>query len=182
MYYDLDIDVEYLRSMFDYEKETGLFFRKVVNHNRFKVGEVAGCLNNRGYVSITIDHKAYLAHRLAWLYCHGVPPKGFIDHINGLKDDNRIDNLRDVTQSLNMSNRKKHENNVSGYSGVRLVYENKKGGKTWMSLIKKDKQKYYLGTFKTEIEAYEAYLRKVVELYGEKLPYRLKQDCIKYLK
>ncbi|MDA6380520.1 HNH endonuclease signature motif containing protein [Escherichia coli] len=67
---------------------------------------------------IMINGKAYPAHRLAWLIVYGTMPDGFIDHINRVRTDNRISNLRLVTHSENMQNRKIQKNNKSGYRGV----------------------------------------------------------------
>ena len=77
-----------LKELLRYEYETGLFI---------KVGQIAGCLCKDGYVTIGVNSHNYKAHRLAWVMVYGDYPDGeqpFIDHINGKRGDNRIENLR----------------------------------------------------------------------------------------
>ena len=114
-----DLTAERLRELLDYDQETGVFTRKVKLCNRVKVGDVAGYLNRKGYICIRVDGRTHKAHRLAWLYVHGVWPQSGIDHINGIKDDNRIINLREATHSDNQQNlRKPHADNKIGLLGV----------------------------------------------------------------
>lgn len=88
-----------------YDKETGAFTWKVPKQGR-KMGVVIGSKTTHGYVAIRIGKKVYLAHRLAWIYCHGEIPKNMvIDHINGVRDDNKISNLRPCSHFENMQNR-----------------------------------------------------------------------------
>jgi hypothetical protein len=93
-----------LKKYLNYDPETGVFKRKI-NSGKAKIGDVAGGINGSGYICIRINSVKYRAHRLAWLYVHGKFPDNQIDHINRVKNDNRIDNLRDVTQSVNARNR-----------------------------------------------------------------------------
>lgn len=88
----------------------------------------AGGFRTDGYIVITIDCKQYKAHRLAWLYMYGTWPKNHIDHLNGVRNDNRIENLRDADDQINMENRTRaNKNNKS--TGVQNVYLNKETGK-----------------------------------------------------
>jgi len=94
----------------EYDPETGVFIWKPrttddKSWNTKFAGEVAGSINNHGYRRIGIDGKIYMAARLAWLYVHGEWPKNEIDHINRVRDDNRMVNLRDVTSTENSNNR-----------------------------------------------------------------------------
>lgn len=95
-----------LRELLHYDPDTGVFTNIKPRH-RVKVGDIAGSNSGKGYLQIQIDQKRYSAHRLAWLYTYGRFPEEFIDHINGNPSDNRIVNLREVTQRENLQNRKK---------------------------------------------------------------------------
>ena len=83
-----------LRELLQYDPETGVFTRLVKTSNGIKVGDVAGTADARGYILIRVDGWLHLAHRLAWLHMTCEWPKGMIDHINGVRDDNRWSNLR----------------------------------------------------------------------------------------
>ena len=97
-----------------YDKDTGVFLWVGGVRN----GRVAGSLDEYGYIRISIKRKKYRAHRLAWLYCYGRFPEFEIDHINRIKTDNRICNLRDVSSSKNSENTKIRSDNKSGVKGV----------------------------------------------------------------
>ncbi len=86
-----------------------------------------------------------------------------IDHINGIRHDNRYVNLRINNLSGNAHNRLKNENATSKYSGV--SYDSSRG--KWLVQIGKDHKKYFIGRYETEIEAAKAYNMKAFELYGE---------------
>lgn len=104
-----------------------------------------------GYRVIRIDDALYLAHRLAWFYVTGNWPANQIDHINGVRDDNRFSNLREATNLQNAHNRK-YNRNKSGFQGVRK--ENSK----WLAEIKINYKAVRLGLFNTPEEAHCAYL------------------------
>jgi hypothetical protein len=108
-------------------------------------------------VYFTVDWRKHLAHRLAWLYVHGVWPTHQIDHINGDHSDNRIANLRDVPPRLNKENlRKAQRNNRVGVLGVRALIG---GAPRWTAGICVDGERRYLGTFYSLDEAQAAYLK-----------------------
>ena len=110
---------EYLKSLFNYNPDTGLFSRLIARNYKHKVGEIAGTISSKGYIHIGIDKKYYKGHRLAWLYVYGVLPKNQIDHINGIKTDNRLCNLREVTNSQNCQN--KSEFNSKSKVGIKGI-------------------------------------------------------------
>ena len=107
-----------LKNFLHYDPETGVFKWKIASARCIKIGDVAGTINNNGYIHIRIRQKPYMAHRLAWLYTYGKFPENHMDHINGLRNDNRIINLRAVTQAENNRNNSVYKNNISGYIGV----------------------------------------------------------------
>lgn len=108
---------EYLKSILDYDFDTGVFTWKVNKAQRTKIGDVAGWSYN-GYREIEINNKKYKAHRLAWLYVHGEMPKNLIDHIDGDRSNNKISNLREATYQENSENYKTPKTNKSGVKNV----------------------------------------------------------------
>lgn len=94
-----------------------------------------------------------MAHRLAWQYATGDVPAADIDHINGVKNDNRLANLRPATRAQNMQNqRRARSDNATGILGVGCVRGR------WKSQIQSDGIRMHLGTFDTAEHARSAYL------------------------
>lgn len=155
-----EITQEIVRELFEY-KNGKLFWK--IRRSGIKLGDRAGHLRSDGYRRTQINGKHYYEHRLIWLYHKGFLPK-YLDHINRIRDDNQIDNLREATNAQNMMNmKKKKENSTSKYKGVSLFKPNNK----WTSQIMKDGETIYLGRFNTEEEAALSYNKKAVELFGE---------------
>lgn len=140
-----------------YNKQFGIFvWRKP--RKGIVVGSIAGTINPRGYVNLVINRVSYLAHRLAWFYVNGEWPVHNIDHINHRKADNRIINLRDVTQSENLRNR-------SGSSGGVIGVTWDKSKSSWSARIIGNGKHCFLGRFKDKDGAIKA--RKAAEVrYG----------------
>lgn len=150
------IDVDTLRSVLDYNPGTGVFKWKVRSSARTYPGDVAGGLEKEGYRQLTFKRRIYFEHRLAWLYVYGEWPKNKTDHINGDKADNRISNLRDVTQSQNMQNQKRAmRNNSLGFLGVRRTKRPDKFAAT-ISINGKQRR---LGWFDSPELAHEVYMQ-----------------------
>jgi hypothetical protein len=141
-----------LKEQLNYNPESGLFTWKVANSKRVKIGETAGTITDKGYIRITLNKKGYKAHRLAWLFIKGEMPSGDIDHINGIKADNCICNLRLCSRVENMQNIGKTQKNTSGYKGAFLTKDNR-----WISQAKLNGTVHYLGSFDTPEEASFAY-------------------------
>ena len=152
-----ELTAEYLRSVLHYDQETGIFTRKVSTARNVKAGDVAGCQNGRGYLQIRVCSRKHLAHRLAWLHTHGVWPKDQIDHINRIRTDNRLANLREVTHKQNGQNASKRSDNKSGHPGVSWKKQNSK----WQVKIMHNRKDIHLGYFATIEEALSA--RKAAE-------------------
>lgn len=95
-----------------------LYWKKVDHLNKqYLVGQEAGSIHKTGYRHVTWQGKIHKVHRLIFLLEHGYLPKE-IDHINGNRQDNRLENLREVTRSQNQFNKSMCKNNTSGSRGV----------------------------------------------------------------
>lgn len=105
---------EYLHTLFDY-KDGNLYWKKA--RSKINVGEKTGSLNINGYLTTKIDQKDYRTHRLIFMWHYGYFPVQ-VDHINNIKTDNRIENLRPAKNGQNMQNKKIQKNNTSGFKGV----------------------------------------------------------------
>lgn len=152
--------IKELKKELDYDFKSGVFTWKNDKTTRVKAGDIAGTLKN-GYIRIRVGKKAYYAHRLAWLYVYGYVPKEHIDHINHNRADNRIKNLRVVSNNENHKNMKQYKNNSSGYVGVYWI----KSAKRWRARINVDGNYINLGNFASFSDAVDA--RKNAEvLYG----------------
>ena len=110
---------EELKLLLDYDPNSGLFYWKNNQSKKCRKGTVAGSLNPSGYIKITINRISFYAHRLAWLFYYGYLPEKSIDHIDRNRSNNRIDNLREVSQSCNTRNTGNFSHNSSGVKGVR---------------------------------------------------------------
>ena len=148
---------EVLKELLDYDAQTGVFkWKKRVG--RGIAGAVAGRISTSktapGYVQIMVSKKLYQAHRLAWLYVNGSLPDEQIDHINGIRSDNRIENLRVVSGSLNSQNqRRARKDNKTGFLGVSLHRSR------FQACIRKDRKIFHLGYFDSAEEAHDAYVK-----------------------
>jgi hypothetical protein len=140
-----------LLSKFIYEPDTGVLYRKM----QTCIKQQPLSISSNGYARVGFDGKRYGAHRICWAMAHGYWPTLDIDHINGIRTDNRLCNLRHVDRSTNLENiRAAKSNNKS--SGILGVYVAKNGVITSRIMVKgKDT---YLGTFKSIEEAKVAYV------------------------
>lgn len=146
--------------LFKYKE--GKLFRKVALCNKVKVGDRAGWIDGSGYRLVRVRGKIYGEHRVIFMMHHGYLPSK-VDHINGNKEDNRIENLRGCTNSQNCQNSGLRTNNTSGYKGV-----------TWHKRLNKFQgavmyqgKSYHAGSFDTAEEA-DRQTRKLREsLHGE---------------
>ena len=144
-----------LKATLDYDPATGVFAWKISPVSFIRAGQVAGYIRADGYVLIARKRKPYFAHRLAWLYMTGEWPKHNIDHINGNQSDNRFENLRDVTQSMNIQNQRKARGE-SGFLGVSRyagLLEN------WVANISVNGKNVPLGVFDSPEKAHQEYLK-----------------------
>ena len=155
-----DLTAERLRELLHYDPETGIF-TWLVHRPPIKAGAIAGGFVH-SYLRIRISGRAYGSHRLAWLYMTGEWPEEDIDHINGVKHDNRIKNLRNVSRLMNTQNqRRAQSHNTSGLLGVSRVESRNK----WVATIKFAGKKRHIGYFRTPQEAHDAYIAAKRQLH-----------------
>lgn len=167
--------IDYVKSRLSYDPETGgISWASVDPRSGNKVGDKAGTiLKVRGglkYLSVRLQRVPYLGHRLAWAIHYGVWPSGQIDHANGNGLDNRIENLRDVSASVNHRNSKIPSDNKSEVIGV---YKHAKTGK-WAATIRVDGKSLWIGYYERIEEAAAA--RKAAE---EKFGFHLNHGLTK---
>lgn len=148
------IDAATVRAILDYDPITGAFTWRKGSRNKVKAGMPAGyVLKSSGSLHIGIDRVKYAAHRLAWLHFYGEWPKGLIDHINGVRLDNSIANLRAVDDAINVQNqRRPQKRNTTGFLGV-----TRSQGK-YQAQLTANRKSFYIGLFDTPEEAHQAYL------------------------
>lgn len=158
-----DMGVDLLRERLLYDPSTGLFTWRVTAGSRRALGDAAGTVDSRGYLVIRVGGKQRSAHRLAWLYVHGVWPDFHIDHIDGNKLNNRIANLRDVSVSVNLQNQKRpRSNSSSGLLGVSLCRQTGK----WLAGIGINGRRKALGRFDSPEQAHAVYLEAKRRLHA----------------
>ena len=157
-----DLTATRLRELLSYDENSGVFIWRV-SAGRVKSGSVAGSGSN-GYSRVHINGFDHWAHRLAWLYVHGDWPIQQIDHINGIRSDNRIDNLRDVSHSWNQQNQRRpqSDNKTSYFLGVSWSSKSRK----WNASITLNGIQKNIGLFDSEIDAHDAYKAQKRILHG----------------
>lgn len=113
---------ELLNELFEYKN--GILYSKVDRYKTaIKKGNVVGSISNQGYLRTCINYKSYKLHRLIFMMFYGYMPVE-IDHVNGNKTDNRIENLREVSHSQNEWNKSKTVRNTTGIKNI--TFENGK--------------------------------------------------------
>jgi hypothetical protein len=146
-----------LKEVLKYEPDTGNFFWLDKPH--VPKNTPAGCHDKKGYMRIFVDGREYRAGRLAFLYMYGRFPYPCVDHINGIRDDDRIENLREVTNRQNLQNKAVHR-------AGRLPGAQKDRGGKWRSECWNGSNRRFLGIFATEQEAHKAYMAACKEAEG----------------
>ena len=151
-----------IKEYLSYDPLTGHFTWIFSKYNPYLINTLAGSLHGRGYIYIEYKGKQYKAHRLAWYFTYGYMPDMQIDHINEVKTDNRICNLRLADNSQNQQNISSiRVDNKSGYTGVSWH----KGQKKWLARIRIKGVEKHLGYYDTPEEAHEVYLCAKRELH-----------------
>ena len=145
-----------LKDYLNYDPDTGIFTWTASTSKRIRVGDIAGTKTVDGYVCIQFQSLLYRAHRLAWFFGTGVDPAGLsIDHINRIRDDNRLENLRLATHAQNCQNK-----SCKGW------FFDKQSQK-YKARIQANGKVYHLGFFPTPELAGQAYRDASKRLHGE---------------
>jgi len=164
----LDKSIEgVIKAWFDYNPETGeISWKEWVSPDWYKLkGAYNNYMNDRAGTTVTFGKKSsghlytgagginrIYAHRIAWVISQGSLPIHYIDHIDGNPENNKIENLRDVTHKINHRNRKMRPDNTSGYTGVTL---DKRLGK-WRANVHINGRYKYLGCYEKIEDAVDA--------------------------
>ncbi|HGL4259607.1 HNH endonuclease [Burkholderia vietnamiensis] len=153
-----------LHQVLSYDPVAGSFVWLESTSNRAPAGAIAGTMQPNGYLRITIDGVRMYAHRLAWFYVYGKWPSGDIDHIDGVRTNNAINNLRDVPRGVNMQNqrRARSNNRTSGLLGVTWHARRHR----WSAQIQVDGKRKGIGYFDDAETAHQAYLAAKRKLHA----------------
>jgi hypothetical protein len=154
-----------LKEFLHYDPLTGVFTR-LASRKISTIGNEVGSKNAGGYLQVRLGSKTYLMHRLAFLYMTGDFPEHMADHINGIRDDNRWENLRPATRSQNLQNTGAYSRNSTGFKGV--SFGASEG--TYAAQIGFEGKKISLGIFTTAEAAALAYKIKSEELHSHRRP------------
>ena len=172
--------LEELKEFLDYNPDTGIFtWIKIPNNNRVKVSRKAGVMDSwTYYISITFKNRVYYAHRLGYYMFHGIDPlEKLVDHIDGDKSNNKINNLRLASKSENGRNRVNlSSNNTSGVIGV--CWDKK--AKKWKAYIMINGKTKHLGYFINKEDAIKARKEGEIKYFGDfrsKEPEKEKSIC-----
>ena len=151
-----------LVELFEYH-QNGVITSKYSKSNR-RIGASVGVKNKCGYLTAKLNKKTYCVHRLIWTICNGFIPDGFdIDHINGNRSDNRIENLRLVTRQGNNQNLQ-HAKSNSKTKLLGACFH--KATKKFVAQIRENGKYKYLGLFDTALEAHNVYLKRKREIHA----------------
>lgn len=161
----IPMDFEFFNARFEYaptKSESGLVYRQdVMSGTRpIKAGTQAGCKHDKYWV-ITVKRRQYKVHRIIWMLHKGADFSTMVDHINGDGFDNRIENLREATDSDNRQNISVLKNNRSGFIGVAW----QEATKRWTASIMVNGMRKFLGYYQTPEEGFEAYQKAKRELH-----------------
>jgi hypothetical protein len=157
------LTAERVRSLLDYDPDTGMFTWKVYKGGAAKAGSPAGSIRKEGYRAIRIDGNNYYEHRLAWLYMTGEWPAHELDHRDRVGMNNRFNNLRSASTSQNQANRSLKSTNTSGYKGVHW----QKSASKWKATLGVGGRLKHLGLFENAEDAHMAYAQAAAEAFGE---------------
>ena len=151
---------EELHKLFEYKN--GDLYWRITKSGKAKAGSKVGCVNSAGYLTVGINYKRYLVHRIIWLM-HGNEPADLIDHINNDALDNRIENLRAASHVINTRNAKLRKDSTSGIKGVSWHKQTRK----WVGQLWHEHKIYKVGSFDDKDECAAAVRALRESLHGE---------------
>ncbi len=157
----ISVPVEMLRAILWYDEMTGALSWTQAGLIRRRSATVSR-KNAEGYLTFSIGKTFIFAHRAAWALHFGEWPDGFLDHINGVKDDNRIANLRIATHSQNKANTAARKDNTHGFKGI-----SPRSNGNWRAQIRVNGKDIHLGYFLTPGEASAAYALAAKANFGD---------------
>jgi hypothetical protein len=152
-----------IKEYFSYDPITGEVTWKK-QKGTAKAGQICNTKHSTGYYTVIFKKHRLMVHRIAWILHYGTDPS-IIDHINRIKNDNRISNLREVTKQENAENKDcKRKDSKQLYTGI----EELPSGKFRARIVIKGKRKS-LGTYKTAEEAHKVFLeyKETFHLYSK---------------
>lgn len=156
------ISVDRVRELLCLDEATGVLTWRIAR-GKMAAGSLAGTPQNAGYRQVRLDGVRILEHRVIWLMVHGSWPQGDVDHINGIRSDNRPGNLRDVSRLVNLQNqRRPHQIGTSGRLGVTWDKRNK----FWKAAIRVNGRSKHLGRFDDLDAASAAYIQAKRRLHA----------------
>lgn len=151
-----------LREIFSYDADIGRFRWKTNRPRGVMAGDIAGSFNPAtGYRRVSLDGVRHWEHRLIWVFHNGDIGKAEIDHIDGDRTNNKIENLRLSDRSTNLQNQSATRKSRSGLLGVSW----NKSGRKWRAVICLNQRRIYLGLYSTPQEAHQAYLTAKSKLH-----------------
>ena len=157
------MDQAYFARYFHYDPETGQLTWAVSRSNKIRAGTHINNIHTNGYIVVQLLGKFLYCHRIAMVMAGiDLKPTDCVDHINGVRADNRIVNLRIATNSQNAQNSKVRKHNQSGLKGAKLLQNGRYG-----SRIILDRKEYWLGTYATAQEAHEVYKEASIRMHGK---------------
>ena len=151
---------------FTYNDDTGILYWSVNANSRARIGYEAGCVRSNGYKQVMLNYKSYLVHRIIATMYLGLDfsdKRQYVDHINGVKTDNRLINLRICSNRGNMQNCYTHR------ESIRVLGAHPTDSNKWVSYIRHGKGLIYLGIFLTQSDAHDAYIKaeQEIEKFGK---------------
>ena len=166
---------DYARELFDYDSATGKLFWRVRPREHFRTtrgqrlantkfaGKEAGTENDFGHLAVEVEGNNWLVHRIVWMLHYGKLP-GTVDHIDRNPKNNRIENLRECSQSENSVNSRRRASGA--FSGV---LESRPG--VWRARLGVRRKRIHLGYFRTREDAELAYQKGLRDTFGEFVPH-----------